>query len=374
LNQTRNVLIITHGFYPEQSPRAFRATELAKELASNGHKVTVIAPYRVGVLEFAKEIGIEFRSIGELTWKIFNFKSFGLLGKIYNKVVNRLLPLLFEYPSMEIYFKIRKAIKEDTSKYDLLISIAVPHPVHWAVASLWENHILGKAKIWVADCGDPYMYAMHDTVRKPFYFHFFENLFLRRANYVSVPFEEMKGQFNPSYIGKFVVIPQGFKFVNHKLADYTNNSKITFAYAGTVMPGKRDPFGLIEYLEQKNYDYNFIVYTHQQHLFSKFQHLINKEIFLRDYIPREELIFELSKMDFLVNVNTASTDGVINAIPSKLIDYYFINRPVLSYEFGALPQNSVDDFMVRNFQDSFNFLNIDRYRIENVVNQFLNLK
>jgi hypothetical protein len=374
LNQTRNVLIITHGFYPEQSPRAFRATELAKELAANGHKVTVIAPYREGVIEFTKEKGIEFRSIGELTWKIFNFNSFGPLGRLYNKVVNRLLPLLFEYPSMEIYFKIRKAIKEDISKYDLLISIAVPHPVHWAVASLCGNHILGKAKIWVADCGDPYMSAMHDTVRKPFYFHFFENLFLRRANYVSVPFEEMKGQFNPSYIGKFVVIPQGFKFVKHKLADYAPNSKITFAYAGTVMPGKRDPFGLIEYLEQKNYDYNFIVYTHQQNLFSKFQHLINKKIFLRDYIPREELIFELSKMDFLVNVNTASTDGVINAIPSKLIDYYFINRPVLSYEFGALPQNTIDDFMVRNFQDRFNFLNIDRYRIENVANQFLNLK
>jgi hypothetical protein len=368
-----NILIITHGFYPELSPRSFRATELAKEFARQGHDITVMAPFREGTEKFANENGIKFKSLGQLKWQIFNFKSLGFVGRLYNKIVNRFLPLLFEYPMMELFFKIRKAIKEEKNQYDLLISIAVPYPVHWGVASIWHKSESNIATKWVADCGDPYMYSMHDTFRKPFYFHFLENLFLENANYIAVPFEEMKLQFNQRYTNKFVVIPQGFKFVEYELAIYKQTDKINFAYSGTIMPGKRDPFELIDYLEMKGVNYNFIVYTHQKHLFDRYKHLLNYKIFIKDYIPRVQLIFELSKMDFLVNVNTASKNGIINAIPSKLIDYYFVKRPVLSYEYGSLPKVIIDSFLQGNFEQKFQFKNIEKYRVENVVNQFLNL-
>ena len=34
-------LLVSVSFYPENSPRSFRATELAKELCRQGHKVLV---------------------------------------------------------------------------------------------------------------------------------------------------------------------------------------------------------------------------------------------------------------------------------------------------------------------------------------------
>jgi len=370
----KKILIITHGFYPENSPRSFRATELAKELYSQGNQVTVIAPYRDGINNFLQEYPIKLINIGKLKWHIFNFNSLGKLGYLYNKLVNRLLPLLFEYPAMELFFKIRNALKKEKEVYDLLISIAVPHPIHWAVASVWNcNNKNNVAKVWVADCGDPYMYSLHDSFRKPFYFHFFENKFLKKADHVSIPFDEMKDLFNKKYREKFITIPQGFKFINHNLAIYQPNRVITFSYSGTVMPGSRDPFELINYLEELNVNYCFIIYTAQKHLFNKYEKILNKKIILKDYIKRDQLIYELSKMDFLLNVNTPLNNGKINAIPSKLIDYYFIQRPVLSYEFGYLPKNVVDEFINSNFQNQHQFINMDRYKIENVVSQFIAL-
>ena len=40
----KKVLIVCCWFYPVNSPRAFRAAELAKELAFQGHDVTVLTP------------------------------------------------------------------------------------------------------------------------------------------------------------------------------------------------------------------------------------------------------------------------------------------------------------------------------------------
>ena len=125
--------------------------------------------------------------------------------------------------------------------YDLLISIAVPFPVHWGVASRW-NKSQKIARVWVADCGDPFMHDKHDSFRKMYYFHYFENKFLRHANYVSVPFEEMKLLFNQKFAFKYRVIPQGFNLDSVEIENYSRNEIPTFAYSGTVMPGSEIPF------------------------------------------------------------------------------------------------------------------------------------
>ena len=40
----KRILIISSAFYPFNSPRSFRTTELAKEFARRGHQVKVITP------------------------------------------------------------------------------------------------------------------------------------------------------------------------------------------------------------------------------------------------------------------------------------------------------------------------------------------
>ena len=127
----KKILIVTHGFYPEQSPRAFRATELAKELCRQGHEVTVIAPERADMQPLLEAFPIQFISLGKLTWKTPNVNGLGKIGALFNKVANRLFPLLLAFPDMELFFKIKKILKVKSRKYDKLISIAVPYQIHW---------------------------------------------------------------------------------------------------------------------------------------------------------------------------------------------------------------------------------------------------
>ncbi|MGH1433687.1 MAG: glycosyltransferase [Lewinella sp.] len=367
------ILIICGSFYPIQAPRSFRSTELAKEFARQGHEVTVLTPRNNEVHnQFEQTHTIRIQNLGRRTY----FAPLPARGITHwlMRIRNRFLQLFFEYPHIQFYFQVRRALKRQ-SGYDLLISVAVPHPIHWGVASVWR---LGRsannpAKVWVADCGDPFMYNRHDTFRKPFYFHYFENNFLKKADYITVPFEEMKDLFNRTYLDKFRVIPQGFRFSQAQAYEYQPHPIPTFIYSGAVIPGHRDPFSLIEFLESEQVEYRFILYAKNHHQFNSFKALIGKRIFLRDYIPREQLLVELTKADFLVNVNTDRTGGIINAVPTKLIDYRISGRPILSYEQSHLPTETIREFLVGNYRGQFVDENFDRYRIENVAQKFLAL-
>ena len=362
---------MTHGFYPEISPRSFRATELAKEFSRLGHEVTVIAPYRKGLDTFLRQHSINFKDLGEVTWKVPQIKTNNKILGLFNRAIVRSSDLFFAYPFIQLKYSVNKLLKNENG-YDLLISIAVPFPIHWGVASRWnKNQKIGR--VWVGDCGDPFMYDKHDSFRKMYYFYYFENKFLRLADYVTVPFEEMKSLFNQKFAYKYRVIPQGFNFNSVEVENYTRHEIPTIAYSGTVMPGSRDPFSLIDYLLEKQVDFRFHVFTLQKHQFSKYEDYIGKQIVLREFIPREDLIKELSKMDFLVNVNTDSRNGVINAIPTKLIDYRLSGRPILSYEQSNLPKQLINEFIKGNYKNEYIDGSFERYDIKNVAKQFLNL-
>ena len=56
---SKNILVVSSGFYPQISPRSFRTTELVKELSRQGHRVTVFT-YRDESVhnKFEEEYGI----------------------------------------------------------------------------------------------------------------------------------------------------------------------------------------------------------------------------------------------------------------------------------------------------------------------------
>jgi hypothetical protein len=217
------------------------------------------------------------------------------------------------------------------------------------------------------------MGARTDTFKKMFYFRFFENMFLKKADYITVPFKELTDSFNDTYRNKFEVIPQGFRFDEEELPTYTKNPVPTFIYSGTIIPGSRDPFSLIDYLLENEYDFKFIIYTRQDHLFKKYKNVLGEKLFIKDYIPRNKLLKELAKADFLINVNINSENGVLYAIPSKLIDYTLSGRPILSYEHSNLPIEAVNKFMSGDYSDKYDGLDLERYKIENVCGRFLEL-
>jgi hypothetical protein len=148
------ILIVCNGFYPENSPRANRATELAKEFALQGHKVVVLTPKSSEHAAFEKKHQIQIKDLGKLNWKVPDFGS-SRAGYLLTRMGVRFLQLSVEFPGIELMFKVKKALLKENG-YDLLISIAVPYPIHWGVAKVWNKN-QPIAKTWVADCGDPYM-------------------------------------------------------------------------------------------------------------------------------------------------------------------------------------------------------------------------
>ena len=90
---------------------------------------------------------------------------------------------------------------------------------------------------------------------------------------------------------------------------------------------------------------------------------------VNDYIPRLDLLYKLSSVDFLVNIENSTKVQT----PSKLIDYGLIGRPILSVNPKSLDKNAVKEFLDGNYSKQFIIANHNDYDIVNVANQFLSL-
>lgn len=364
------ILIVSSSFYPMNSPRSFRTTELVKEFARQGHEVTLLtSKNEEHHSEFERKHGVKIKNLGSASLKRFDTSQNGTIITLFKRVLNRGLNLFFEFPDIQWMWKVKKALKHE-SGYHLMISVAAPHSVHWGVAfSRSKRHPI--AKTWVADCGDPFMGTVLDTFRKLFYFKYLEKAFCRKADYITVPIGEAKMAYYPEFRDKIRVIPQGFRFeevqpgnrIHHK------NGTPRFAYAGSLIPGGRDPGEFLEYLSEVDKEFKFILYTKSKHLVEPWKERLNGKLDVRDYIPRDQLLNELSGMDFLVNFENSTS----RQRPSKLIDYYLAGRPVLSVPSENIDKNSVDEFLCGNFGKKMNFNYMDSCRIENVCHKFLKL-
>ena len=100
----KRILLESNGFYPEISPRSYRATELAKELSRQGHLVRVITKFRsFDYTPFLNKYPIELKM-----WKKSRFPQFYAFGgkrfARLNGYLSRILSLFLEYPRIEDMF------------------------------------------------------------------------------------------------------------------------------------------------------------------------------------------------------------------------------------------------------------------------------
>jgi hypothetical protein len=363
----KKILLVSNGFYPEISPRSYRATELAKEFISQGHQVTVISKNRdYDYTDFLRTYPITLKMWKKPFLKPLPTSSGGLLGLIY-RVLSRLMLMFLEYPSIDNMFKVRSMLKSEED-YDLLISFAVPYPVHWGVAMSRsvKKRIASK---WIADCGDPYMGDVLDTYKKLFYFKYLEKWFCRKADFLSIPIESAIEGYYPEFHKKIKIIPQGFQFeINKVEKKEPRNTVPTFAYAGGFIKGVRDPEPLLRYLVSLNIPFKFKVFTNMPEVLNDYSDELKDKLVVSGYIPRNDLMKELVKMDFLVNFDNNTK---LNS-PSKLIDYAIVNRPVINITTD-IDEDAVLNFLQGNYSNRMDLPNPDQYHISNVAKSFLNL-
>lgn len=361
------ILIISGYFFPTITPRAFRTTELVKELARRNHDVTVCIPnvnFSYDSFEAQYKCRVQYISESSLDLSLPKGKDLFSIGIRY------LYNLFFKYTQYPL-IKLCKYIPQLASKleehYDLLISIAAPHPIHWGVSKLMlQNSKL--ADVWIADCGDPFM---GDSVNNnPFYFKSHEMEFCAGANFITIPIAEAIGAYYPPFRDKIRVIPQGFDFTPFENIEkeYVKHEVPTFAYAGSLYRGYRDLTSFVNYLAKKKEDFLFVLYIKRGVLVDSYKEILGERMRILPQIPREELIKELSKMDFLINIENKSSVQ----LPSKLIDYGLTKRPILSVS-NSLNESLVDEFLEGKYLRKLCIKDLSVYDIKNVVDSFLNL-
>lgn len=358
------VVIIGRIIFPLLSPRAFRATELAKEFARLGHDVSLYAVLgKYDYSSFMEETGVKVKNIKMLLatsdsddnvrYNLFDKFSYHAFGK------------LLEYPDIEFCWKIPEILKKEQDT-DLLITIAYPHPIHWGTAI--AKKLLGKKfpKFWISDCGDPYMGNLVEH-RPLKYFKYIENFWGKMTDIVTIPIEGGRRGYSSKIQDKIRVIPQGFNFDGIRLANYKKNDIPHFAYAGSIYVGQRDPSSFMNFLSELDYDFVFTVFTNNHAFYAPFKELLGDKLNVREYVPRNELIYELSKQDFLINLTNPNT---IQS-PSKLIDYYLSERPILNVSTPFTETETFKAFTASDYTDQLRKEDISRYDIKNVVQQFI---
>lgn len=355
------------------TPRSFRATELAKELSRQGHYVFVLTQRSNEQICLEKDYNITFFNLQVEQSKALHSLNFFSACKIINRISKRIQNQFFDYPNILLKNLVfNRLIELDIQRFDALVSIAVPHSIHWGVAKFWKSNNRSKKPIWIADCGDPFMLA--DSSKdyfKPFYFKYFEKQFCRLCTFITVPAEESINGYYKEFHKKIKVIPQGFRFedVNTHVQQLTTNSEIEFAYAGSLNNHSRNPAPFILFINKLNIKYKFHIFTNEKSIVHSINQLERENVILHDIVDRIKLLSLMSKLDFVVNFENHGK----NHVPSKLIDYAIINKPILSIKSYDLNEKKVKEFMMKDYKNALNIENIDQYRIENVVRSFLDL-
>ncbi len=363
------IVIISQVIFPRQSPRSFRATELAKYFAKQGHEVLLYAVLgNFDYNSFEKDTGITIRPLGKMCFATLNSDGYER-NTLFDKVSRRLLGNCFEFPNIELMWKTKNVIKQ-LRNVDLLITIAIPYPIHWGAAKAKQKHPAFFPKVWVSDCGDPYMGNSVGN-KHPAYFQKIEDLWGLQTDFITVPLEEAKKAYSDKVQNKLSVIPQGFDFSTIKIDEsFEGNSIPRFAYAGAIYPGYRDPTRFLHYLCNHNeLCFEFVVYTKNKSFFEHYKPLLGNKLIIKDYVSRETLLWELSQMDFLVNIQNNSEVQS----PSKLIDYYLTTRPIIDITTDYLESNVFEEFMVKNYEHQHIKCDVSRFDINVVGQQFLKL-
>lgn len=362
------ITIVCGYYYPQSTPRSFRAAELAEELARRGHDVSVFTLTGDNdYSEYTKHSKVRIVNLGVSKWGMPD--TYGNSRRnFFVKVINKLFSKALFLPYIELITLIERKIKEICENTDMLISIAHPYSTHWGVAL--AKHRVEHFPLWISDCGDPFM---GDPFEKyPFYFKYLEKKWGKETDYITIPIEEGKTAYYPEVRDKIKVIPQGFKLDPISLS-VVKNDVPTFAYAGAFYPSQRDPREFLDYLMTIKTDFKFIVYSGAsvKKMLSSHIAQLNGKLVVADPVPRNELLKKLAAMDFLVNINNVG--GVQQ--PSKLIDYAIASRPVLdiSTHLQESERKHIKEFLNGDYSNKKELPDLSRYNIVNVADAFLNL-
>lgn len=372
------IQLLTGCFYPTVHPRAFRSYELAKEFAAQGHQVEVFNITTVEEFNYdslAKDLNIKICNLGfykeknakEVKVKKYNKFVISIMN-IYRFLLSYLLDGRTLFMSRKIANYLFKNAERDA---DLFISFSTPFMNIYA-ASLYRYKADITKCTFVADSGDPYYYCLQTS--RAFYFKYIEKWAYKYQDKLTIPMEAAKPAYTPIIEeSKIRIIPQGFNFNDTPLAEYKVNEVPTFSYAGVFYMDIRNPKFLFDYLVSLKTEFKFRIFMRMstpqvEYFIDKYKSILGEKVEFVYGLDRKSLIYELSKSDYLININNTMT----SQLPSKLIDYGIANRPIFSCDSKTFDSTLFDKFMQGEYQGEYK-VDISQYDIQVLAKSFLAL-
>ncbi len=389
MKKNRSIVLASYYFYPENVPRAFRATEIAKGLAKAGYKVKVYIPdYSFDYNSFEKQHNIKIVKVptgillNKHAKKNLNqareekSRKFFFLTSIKNIIYKIYKMFYLGGSDFEYCFTLAKMLKKENEN-DKLISIGLPFSVHLGVyfAQLLNKNI---ANVFIADYGDPF--STNPDSKSILYYHhkLIEKLVLKKFDYVTIPIKKARTEFSGFKENAYIkIIPQGLDFSQIKLAKYQKNKIIDFAYAGLFYKKIRNPDSFFMFLVQQcsHINFKFTIFTNTKdnntmYFIHKYRRQLGAKIEVVNLLPREECIFRLSSFDFLINIEN------LNSVqqPSKLIDYTLAKRPVFSFSQLEIDYLKLTKMLNGDLHGNFRGIDLEKYNIDYTIQAFSQLE
>lgn len=372
------IAILTAVFHPELHPRAFRAYELAKEYAIQGHDVEVFLLTRIKGFDYeqlSQELHIKITILPLYTRELGAENIFQQTNPLlrwihwgYRWLLEYLLAgNLFAYST-----RIAECLKHKMQQKDMVIALSTPFMNLLGLAKYVHAHKAQSKTIYIADSGDPFYYSQQ--TKRALYFKWVEKWVYRHFDYLSIPTSDAIPAYAPLIPKeKIQIIPQAFNMRDVHLSPAPTSDIPTFAYAGVFYQDIRNPEFLFKHLCTLTEDFRFHVYLrhrdpHITSVLDKYQKQLGEKLIIHYSVKRTDLLYRLSECHFLINIsNTTSTQ-----LPSKLIDYGITKRPVYSFDKQSFNPQVFTAFMHGDYTHAMP-IDIRPYDIEVVTKQFLEL-
>ena len=379
------ILLITHSYWPDVSPRATRWTALSEEFVRRGIAMTVVAARSPETGPFTERNGVKIHRVGSglvasirshLSGKRKSLKtrspqssandSKSILKGIVHKMIEQLHDKFWKkrYWPDHATLWCKPATKKvcallSSEEFDVLISSSFPFSGHWVgfhVKKRFTN------LPWLIDVGDPFSF-LESTPPNNYRRYRKKNNRVEREIYneadaISVTTERTLEKYverYPECAAKIHVIPPlAPEIAPSSQTGNLENDCLKLVYLGTLYKEIRSPKMLLEVFRrlqqqpcQKEIELHFYGrYESCLDEFEPYSEIVGNKIHLHGEVSYEEASTAMHNADVLINIGNRTSFQ----LPSKVVEYAASGKPILN--FASIEGDSSERFLGR-YPNSF---------------------
>lgn len=350
------ILIVSHMYAPDRSPRAYRWTAVAEEWARQGHQVHVVAAWKAGNQDQETLNGVRVERVGgrlgqklrallrrqgspaaattQPTPATGGGTLFRLAKRVYDLTWRRLFwpdyACLWVLPAWRAT---RRAL--DDGDWDALVTVSHPFTCHLVGLAAKKRR---PGLTWVADMGDPFSFFTEIPLNNHALYAGLnrraEAAVLERADQVAVTVDSCRTAYAQAFpgLGRISVVPPLLSLPPRPSTAERLGSGVHLVYVGTLYRAIRNPAWLLELtaaLVGRGLDLHLHLFGDVNDCGAEIaagQARLGDRLHLHGTVARDRVAAALAGADVLVNIGNSTP----HQLPSKIVEYVAAAKPVLN--------------------------------------------